>query len=1118
MLYLYQSNRLESLAGMLHRIQTLQTLSEPLAAEQIMVQSQGMRRFLDRFLAEQSGIAANLKYSLPAGFTWQLMRRVLPDIPALSPFSPEVIRWRLMSLFLQNNQADGSFSDGLAEHAPAAAAELAAYLAGGRYAAYDLAGQLADIFDQYLVYRPDWIEAWQRGKLIGLGEDEIWQAELWRYLDDGRQNAPHRVALWQQLLAKLDKSVLPERLFVFGIATLAPMYLDLLKAVSEHCDVHIFALNPSSGYWGNVIEPAQMLGKPDADLSLSGHPLLASLGKQGRDFFDSLAESNARHEISAYEDDNESERPSENERNEFLQSKNGQDSTQGELDFAPETTLLARLQRDIQTLSLPSANSHLDGSIRLVSAHSPLRELHILKEHLLQTLAEHPDWQPHDIAVLTPDVEPYLPFLEAVFGESSGRKLPYSVSDIKISRRQPLLHALELALDIFDSRFETDKILPLLENETVLRRFGLTRDDLPLLHDTVARLNIHWGSDAAMRGGSNNLFTWQQGLERLALGWLLPENSGLWQNISPYAVDPNHTETLARFCAFVRTLADTQKCWQTPADAPEWAARLRRLSEDLTAADEAGQTALRHLEQALARWLEETALAGFTDPMPSETAVRHFSRFLGSQSDAGFLRHGITFCGMVPMRSLPFKMLCLIGLNDGVFPRNTKAAAFDLIAKHPKRGDRSRRDDDRYLFLEALMSAREKLYLSYVGRSQHNNEPLPPSALINELCDVLADMTGLSAEDLRRQWTEDHPLQDFSRRYFDNSGPLASSRSDYADALNLPATPKTPFFQAENSEADEMPSENSPSGHLYISQHEWLSFWRNPVRTWLRKTLDWKAPYREEALGAEEPFEPESTEIAAAYMQARRDNEDFAQTALRLNARSELPAGEIGKIWQAQSEAAAKMLDGELLNSPKHAAFPYTLALDGCTLSGSLEHLYDKGRIRFAAKTPNAPDTFEFYLEHLIFNAVRPSGIPSGESHWLGGGEVLTLPPLPSEKARELLDNWLVFYRIGQTRPLPFFPRTLLAAVGKWLEKRQKPDKTTTPEEAAEKAAYQAYYGNSHRAGQKDDTEIALVFGTDETAPIDSPLFRSIIEQVLQPTWEALHLSQADGNEAQNAA
>ena len=371
MFYLYQSNRLESLAALFAGIQRVRPLESALAAEQIVVQSQGMRRYLSVYLARELGVAANLQFSLPAGLTWQLMQKLIPDIPALSPFSPEVMRWRLLDLFRSERFQTASEFENVRS-------VLQSYLGSGESADYQLAGQLADIFDQYLVYRPQWIDAWQEGKLLGLGDDEVWQAQLWRYLDDGNQSAPHRVALWEKLLSSLDKAHLPERFFVFGISTMAPMYLQLLQKISEHCDVFVFALNPSGQYWGNVIEAAQLLkGGDDADLSQTGHPLLASLGKQGRDFFDFLTEIGLEE--------------------------------QPVFEEVSDDTLLHCLQNDIQNLRMPSEHSRADllgdGSVRIVSAHSPLRELQILKDKLLRILHEHPDWQPHDIAVLTPNIE-----------------------------------------------------------------------------------------------------------------------------------------------------------------------------------------------------------------------------------------------------------------------------------------------------------------------------------------------------------------------------------------------------------------------------------------------------------------------------------------------------------------------------------------------------------------------------------------------------------------------------------------------------------------------------------------------------------------------------------------
>ncbi|MFV2029322.1 exodeoxyribonuclease V subunit gamma [Neisseria sp. S1] len=1062
MLYLYQSNRLETLADIFCVLHQQLPLSQALVPEEVVVQSQGMRRYLNQYLAGKTGIAANLRFSLPAGLSWRLMRELLLGIPELSPFHPEVLRWRLFDLFQNSAFHEQSVC-------PAAYRALHGYLGSSDTAAYQLAGQLADIFDQYLVYRPQWIESWQSGGLYGLGDDEIWQAELWRYLDDGGNHAPHRVALWQQLLGALDAEHLPERFFVFGIATMAPMYLQLLQALAEHCDVHIFALNPSSHYWGNVIEAAQILkSEEDTDLSQSGHPLLASLGKQGRDFFDALTEAGVAQERSFY------------------------------VDSESQAGMLQQLQQDIQNLVLPGSEGNClpDGTIRIRCAHSPLRELQILKEELLEVLAANPDWQPHDIAVLTPNIEPYSPYIEAVFGQAQGsaQALPYSVSDVRLSRRQPLLYALEQILALFDSRFEVDKILPLLESNLILRRFNLTHEDLPLLHTIIAELNIRWGLDGNMRrnhGADDNLFTWQQGLDRLVLGWMLPEgDQSLWEGVSAWHSEPNQLAVLSQFSAFLNALAKHYRLWQQAADTAQWCARVRGLLGELFAPEEDDQAAVQQIEQSLVRWQEEASLAQFEGALPLHTVIRHIGRFLDSESEAGFLRGGITFCSMVPMRSLPFRMICLLGLNDGDYPRNTKAAGFDLISRYPQKGDRARRDDDRYLFLEAILSAREILYLSYIGRDIQNNEILAPSSLLSELIDTLAAMAGMRSSEYGKKYIVQHPLQVFSRRYFDAESGYRSSRADYADALNRPLNGSRPFFDGAFTKQQD-------TAETLITQSDFLSFWRNPVRAWLQGQLGWREPYRDEAWEAAEPFEPNRSDIVyAEYTEARRTHADFGSVGHRLRAQSLLPPGELGRLWQQRFEIAAKSLDGTLCLSRKLPPQAYTLMLAGYALEGSLGHCYQHGQIFFLDSQPYAPQKISLYLQHLIFCAVRPSESPCFESHILYPDHHAKLPAITQENACKQLEKWLDYFRIGQSRPLPFFAKTSFAVAERLL--------ATDDREAAENEAFSQYLGSKMSKGQCDYTEVRLVFGHDDALPIETPLFWNLIENLVVPLLEVL--------------
>ncbi|AUX60960.1 exodeoxyribonuclease V subunit gamma [Simonsiella muelleri] len=1084
MLHLYQSNRLEDLAEMLATLHAVQPVPSSFAPEQIVVQSQGMRRFINQYLAKKQGIAANIQFSLPAGFSFRLMRETMPDTPELNPFDTEVMRWRLLDLFQSDEFQQDEFQ--------AARTVLHTYLQNGDYAAYQLAGQLADVFDQYLVYRPNWIETWHKGQLVdGLSDEQIWQAPLWRYLDDGRQTAPHRVQLWYNLMNILDNPPdwLPERFFVFGIATLAPMYLELLIRLSKMREVHIFALNPSAEYWGQVIEPSQILDKSEIlDLSLQGHPLLASLGKQGRDFFDALAEADVAVDVSAYDD-------------EYFSG-----------------SLLHQLQRDIQTQTLPensqwreinqtdSENSldylkHHDRSIQIHSAHSPLRELQILKDQLLELLDKNPNWRPHDIAVLTPHIEPYAPYLQAVFGQEtgSGQALPYSLSDVKLSRQQPFLYALEQVLDLLTSRFEVDKLLGVLDNEIILQKFDLTKKDLPLIHDTVAKLNIHWGANSEQRaqfGDRQRLFTWQQGLERIVLGWMLPENTrqSLWQGMSPWYTRPDYLEILSKFVLLIRVLTKSQQKWQKPADVAIWTERLRELVNQLFLPNDEDRDVIQKLEQSLSEWIAESELAHFHHNLSPEVVIQHIKRFLNQSDEAGFLRGGITFCGMVPMRSLPFKVIALIGLNDGDFPRNTKAASFDLIAKHPKKGDRARRDDDRYLFLEALFSARDVLYLSFVGKDIRTDEVRAPSTLLNELVDCVADMAGVSSGLLLSEWVVAHPLQAFSRQYFIsnksdnliksvNYNELISSRTDYADALNQPVKPLGDFFRQPEKlihQSDEL-----------IEQNSFIQFWRNPIRSYLRDSLNWQPPYLHMEWDAKEPFEPTKIRLLSdAYVLARRKNQSFEELAQELTAQSLLPTGVLGKLVQRDFAAQAAMLDGELLHSPALAERSGMLHMESGSLNYRLNHLTQCGQMIYASQflresnehgKLSASDKIELILQHLIFCAATPDNQTQTENrqtYLIQLPDVLTFPAVSQDEALTILNIWIKYYKQGINSPLPFFPRVQLAAANKLFD----PKTGQLNREAAIKKAAEIYHKGYQGFAQEDYPEVKLVYGRNPDA------------------------------------
>ncbi|MGN6846038.1 exodeoxyribonuclease V subunit gamma, partial [Neisseria sp. P0021.S005] len=367
-----------------------------------------------------------------------------------------------------------------------------------------------------------------------------------------------------------------------------------------------------------------------------------------------------------------------------------------------------------------------------------------------------------------------------------------------------------------------------------------------------------------------------------------------------------------------------------------------------------------------------------------------------------------------------------------------------------------------------------------------NDAEFAPSSLISELLDTIAAMTGKSGRELSEKWVKHHPLQAFSRRYFQKdalSDGLFSTRQDYADALNQPQAEAQPFFR-------EALSQEEPGKTIH--QGELVSFWRNPVKVWLKKNLSWDQPYLDGAWESAEPFEPQHEgRIADAYLDARRKGEDFEDTAIRLNAESLMPVGELGSLWQKQYQISAKNMDAELIRSDKRPSEPYEESFDDLVLQGTIGNLYECGRIVFLNQKDNAPNRIARLLEHLIFCAVAPKSVANRQTHIVSLGQTETYAAIEQQTAKELLKEWLVYFRIGQNTPLPFFAKTSLAAAEEYNKKEDW--------DAALSKAHDVFNGNKMSKGQKEYTEVKLVFGHSEESPLDEPLFENLIVNLLVP-------------------
>lgn len=1044
MLNLYQSNMLEALARLYLAVR--EPSRDPLVPETLLVPSQGMQRWLAFTLAREQGIAANLDFQLPSSFMWQLVRRAFPDLPARSPLDCEPLAWRVMRELPLVQQVEAA---AIHRHWQAADAR-------GRF---ELASRVADVFDQYLVYRPDWILGWEQGRLFGLGPDEAWQASLWRAM--AGRGAPHRARLLQEFSARLaagEVAGLPARLTLFGVSSLPPAIWELLRLLGEHHEVDVFLLNPSQEYWGQ-------LRRGDGDES--GHPLLAALGQQGRDFIASVVASGANEPVG------------------------------GEAFVSPaQDSLLGVLQADLLQQRLRGPGEKVaprpdDRSVQVHACHSALREMEVLHDQLLQLFQQDPELQPDDVLVMCSDIERYAPLADAVFGTRAVPvAIPYTIADRRLEAEEPLLRSFSALLALPGSRFEAERVLALLEEPALRARFEIDAADLPLLRRWCEELHLRWGRDGADRRErglpEDAPLAWRDALGRLLAGFALPVALApgadhRFAGVAPadLVLSVSQAQVMARLVAFVEALMHWEQRLASPRSLAAWADTLDALVEAFFSETAESRDAVACLHATAAELREQAALAEDAGVHDFGVVGTWLKRQLkGLESRHGFLSGAVTICAMVPLRSLPFKVIAVLGLDDGVFPRQQKAAPFDLVAKHGRPGDRSRRLDDRYLFLETLMAARHTLYLSYVGASDVDGSLRAPSPLLAELLDqVERTVEGGTAQP--RRLVVRHALQPFSPRYFQGQGPLQSFEPRLAAASRVVAAqerggalPPGVIFEADLPAPD--------AGLLQLTLPRLERFLSHPARFFLRERLGVQLPQDAETLADDEPV------TLADWRELRRRLYAAPHLpAAALRAEGLLPAGVWGeRLWAVEAARVAQLQE-------RHAAIgaaplpplDFEWREGDLTLSGQFTELTDQGLVRVSLENGlYATDVLQLRLAHLLLGVLRPEGVP-WRSQLLGLEGSVVLEPVADPAAA--LADLLAAYREGLCRPLPLFRRASPAYVKKGEIER----------------ARKAYRGDEYTRGDGEDAWVRLLWR--DADPCDAR-FVAWAERLYGPIAEVL--------------
>ncbi len=1101
MLIVHHSNRTEELLGALLEV-IADPLPEPFAPEHIVVQSSGMGRWLAQQLALRTGIAANLAFPLPARFFAAVLRAWLPEAPGPEDFGCERLFWRLLKLLppllpqpafapLQSYLAAvaaGAAPAGVPASPSGAAAPAAAAADPGLC---QLCRRIAELFDQYLVYRPERVLGWEEGR------ENHWQAVLWRAVA-AAAGTGHRARLLAELLAAMEAGppaagALPARVSLFGLTALPPAYVRILGAVARHLPVHVFFLNPTQRCWGGVsaadaTRPASASGAPPAGdqpapgLEASaaageaqpaeepGNPLLASLGRAGQVFWQQL----------------QGLQPLEDRR--FRQP--------------PGTNLLAHVQRDLLDLRDPRRQpaaapvAPQDRSIEVHVAATPLREVQILHDRLLALFGSLPGLEPRDVIVMAPEIGLYAPYVEAVFATAvPEQRLPFAIADRPPLASVPLLAAVDALLRLPRSRLEAGSVLSLLDVPAVQRRLHLDEQGLERIRTWVREAGIRWGADAAMRAElglpAEAANTWSFGLDRLFVGYALPAAAAdrPWAQTLPYAdVEVEDLETLGALGDLLELLAHWRRTLRQPRSPAAWQGALAELLDDFFApASDEDEDVLQLVRARLGQMAQHAAAAGFAGTLSLEGLRDELLRGLEGPGAPRFLTGGVTFCNMVPMRSIPFRVVALLGMNGTDFPRSVAPVSFDLLAQEPRPTDRARRRDDRYLFLEALLNARDALHISFVGRDARDHSLRVPSGVVSELLDYLDHGYRLAdGGSLRSHVVVEHPLQPFSARYFDGSEPrLGGAAQHWLEAAQAsPQAAPPPFAPARLP-----PPEGADP---VVEAEELVRFLGNPARFFLENRLRLALPDEELPLDEAEPFDTTGLERYAVQQTIERLLEQgCGHEAVRavLRGLGALPHGTVGELVATVELAAVEPFRqrvarhragaGALVHQALEFDLPVPLPAEAGSdpaaagpaswrLRGRLAELRAGGCVRARLGRLRAKDRLAVWVYHLALHRLLPQGVRP-RTVLVAADFTLVCAPLAPPQAAGWLADLLRLRWQGLSEPIPFYPESALALVEKG------PDSS---------AFRQAWDGANGQGGEARGLAVRIAFrGRDPLGP-----------------------------------
>ncbi|WP_284308751.1 exodeoxyribonuclease V subunit gamma [Blochmannia endosymbiont of Camponotus modoc] len=1044
MFTIYHSNQSNSFKNLLINTMSDKSLPDPMQSEIILTEHGIMDQWIQIEIANHFGIACNIKFMTLMSFMQYISNKIEPNNFIADNFSQSIMYWKFMKI-LSQMQISKKCSI------------IYKYLYGdvNQQKISQFSEQLSNLFIQYLIYRPDWLDNWESNEIINYLDDthQTWQSKIWRmFLENIRCNQQklkgniyplQRCIDFLKNTQKIIFNYLPSRIFIFGITSIPPIYWNILKLLSYHIDIYLWFINPcyhnliyiSDQDSYDVTQQENQLCNKNALRSSSSvavhfsnhshysninHPLLDAWGDVAYDTLSLFTQLKDKIELKSFIIPKQDSLLHIVQKN-ILEFQNHIKNIKKQ----PDTTTSTNNHRHILSSEDQSITCHV--------CHSIQREVEVLHDNLLSMMADDPSLSPGDIIVMAYDVHCYKSAIQTIFDNIQDRHLPFNIAiDNYKKNTHPIISTFINILNIPYSRFTSEEILSFLTVPSIASRFKMNKEEVKLLHQWTIKSGIRWGLDDYTMYNFNlpiiNQNTWNFGLNRMLLGYAIKNQHDTWEKILPYddIIIRDHINIIGQLGEFLKTLKKWRDRFGHSYTLVEWISYFKEIIDDFFHCDHLdseNKTVLLFLKNCYRDILESGIQAEYTQTI-SITALRDkLCRKLTQDTVIPrFIPNVINFCNITPIFCIPYKVVCFLGMNDNKFPRNKISPDFNLMVKNPRRNDNNIHEKDCYSFLIAFLLAQEKIYISFIGRSIYDNSMSYPSVLINELLEYIAlnfyskeheniDID-INIKHIRQRLCQWYPPFPFSPENFNPNNNKQSFAKEWLPTTNINT----------NHSLLICPNFNTSFSHNLtktIMFQDLYNFYRHPVRIWFQKRLNVYFDQNILKLSNEEPFSVDGLnryELNMQLIDYLIHSKNTDELYHSMCASGILPYGVFGKLYWTKQQKKMTILANQIktYHCIEKDNLDISLTFDTTRLFGQLTAVQENGLTRWKPRYLSMKDVLLLWLEHITYCAIGGKG----DSRLFGINDAWHFPNLSKLHAKKLLFTLISDYRTGINTPI----------------------------------------------------------------------------------------------------